>query len=560
MKILRQERDIVLFDQRGTLHSTPNLLCPELTDAQIKLLALPPQEANPLYEDTLAECKQRLEANGVNLSAFNSVENAADVEAIRQALGYESINFYGVSYGTLLGLHLMRNHPTHLRSVILDGVVPPQTNFIPMVPKNTERIFSEFFDACAANADCRKSYPHLEETFFGLVDELNANPAIVSLTDPETGQSTNARLSGDDLINMVFQLFYMTEGFSILPKVIENVSNGDYAFLQFIWPLFAFDRHYSEGMYISVICAEDADFELADIPLEGVRSYFAEGLVSDLEDFASTCQIWGVDTLPGEVDAPVVSDVPTLLLSGQFDPITPPEFAATAAKTLANSYNYTVPGGSHGVALSGNSCVESIVSDFVSNPTRQPDNSCLQDISTIAFVANNVITVKLFAKLGQMDTTALVYTGLSGMFLLGMFSIVIVGPVLLIISAVQNRKRPASAVSTGNKWVLWASWGLVIVFNLLAVLFVTGTSIALIAPFTNTSLLFLSAVSIWFAPLFVIPYLLALTMLAIITGAFLLWYTKSGSILGRVYYIFLTLCAVGYIVMLWQTDMFTVLL
>ena len=124
----------------------------------------------------------------------------------------------------------------------------------------------------------------------------------------------------------------------------------------------------------------------------------------------------------------------------------------------------------------------------------------------------------------------------------------------------RNKKRPATATRTGNKWVLWGSWGLIIVFNLLAILFVTGTSIALIIAFSNSSLLFLSAVSIWFAPLFVIPYLLMFTTLAIFSGAFFLWFTKSGSILDRVYYIFLTLCAVGYIVMLWQTDMFTVLL
>ena len=101
-----------------------------------------------LEVDAMAACHARLEKEGINLSAFDSLENASDIDAVRQALGYSQINLYGVSYGTLLSLHLMGQHPEILRSVILDGVVPPQTNFILESVQSENRFFNLLFESC----------------------------------------------------------------------------------------------------------------------------------------------------------------------------------------------------------------------------------------------------------------------------------------------------------------------------------------------------------------------------------------------------------------------------
>ena len=95
-------RDIVLWDQRGTLYSKPALMCPEVASADVAA-ALEGIATTPRTLAAYRTCGERLQAAVGDLSAFNSAENADDVEALRVAMGYDSINFYGVSYGTELG-------------------------------------------------------------------------------------------------------------------------------------------------------------------------------------------------------------------------------------------------------------------------------------------------------------------------------------------------------------------------------------------------------------------------------------------------------------------------
>jgi pimeloyl-ACP methyl ester carboxylesterase len=187
---LRAERDLVLFDQRGTLYSSPKLACPEFLDETLKVLDkdLSNEETNRLYREAADACHARLVGEGVNLSAFNSVENAHDIASLREALGYAEYNFYGVSYGTLLGLHLMRDFPQGLRSVILDAVVPPQVDFNFEAVRTIDRAYTELFNACAADAECGRAYPNLEKVLFDLVDRLDKHPVTIQLANPETGE------------------------------------------------------------------------------------------------------------------------------------------------------------------------------------------------------------------------------------------------------------------------------------------------------------------------------------------------------------------------------------
>ncbi len=295
---LRQSRDLVLFDQRGTLYSEPNLLCTESFDATADLLASDVEEQDELSRQIASACRQRLIDEDINLAAYNSLENAADIEDLRIALGYDTINFYGVSYGTLLGLHFMRDFPDNIRSVILDGVVAPQTSFIARVAQSQERVFSEFFAACRNDIDCAELYPDLEERFFTLVEQLNDIPATITLTDPETGERTRTTLWGDDVIDFLFQMFYVSGSIGALPAAIADVERGDYRYLETMFSVFLFDRSMSEGMYNSVICAEEAGFTPADALVDGVRPAFAESIADELEDTARRLRAVGCSRPP----------------------------------------------------------------------------------------------------------------------------------------------------------------------------------------------------------------------------------------------------------------------
>ncbi len=552
-----RDRDLVIFNQRGTLYAEPNLLCTEVFEARPELLPLSPAEATQREVELITECYRRLQAEGVNLSAFNSLENAADIDAIREALGYENINFYGVSYGTLLALHLMRNHPEHLRSVIIDGVVPTQLNFVPLVPQNRERIYSEIFRTCATDPICRTEYPDLETRFFALVNQLNQQPTTLSLTDSESGVTADAFLDGDSLVDVMFQIFYLSDAYAIFPKVVNDIESGDYSFLQYILPLLVFDDTFSDGMYYSVLCAEDADFDPDNIPLDGVRPEFAKNVTIEMQEYLDICRLWPVDLLPPTVDDPVESDIPTLVLSGQFDPITPPAFADAAAEYLPNSYSFVDPTASHGT-MGSDFCVDRIVQDFLDNPTVEPDSFCLTENSPTGFVPNNVIRVALIGDLlGQLETGAVAQVGLAGLFLGGVLSAFLVWPLVFIINLIRKKK---AETTSPQKWVRRLSAGLVILFSGLAIIFVSGlTTASFYVITTNINLLVLSSLPGWSAPLFIIPWLLGLLALGMIVATVFVWQSSGWSIWGRLYYTFLTLCAISYVVVLSVGGMMTVL-
>lgn len=398
---LRVARDIVLFDQRGTGKSLPALKCPEalaLTRMTIELVQDRQTASRRSWEATQA-CRDRLAGEGVNLSAFDSLENAADIDAVRQALGYSKINLYGVSYGTLLALHAMRLNPQILRSVILDAVVPPQTNFVIEVTRTENRALSELFAACAADARCAADYPELEKVYLAQIERLSKTPARARMVDPATGAVYSAVVDGDTFRGLVFQSLYSTEMIPLLPAILFEVK-GDYlGTLGNVASLFAFDQSVASGMYMSVICAEDADFNPADAVSPDIRPALARYAVQDAADFQAGCRRWNVEVLPASIDAPVVSDIPTLILNGRFDPITPPANGAEAARTLKRATLVTFPNTGHG-AFQSEACASSIAAEFVASPEVAPSSACVSALRPPRFVQKGeLLRVPVFGEL-----------------------------------------------------------------------------------------------------------------------------------------------------------------
>ena len=113
--------------------------------------------------EAAGRCRQRLVDEGIDLSAYNSLQNAADIQSLRLALGYEQINLYGVSYGTLLALHTLRFYPQGLRSVILDAVVSPQINFYHFGATVTgQHAWIPFSKPVWTDSECSRAFPDLE--------------------------------------------------------------------------------------------------------------------------------------------------------------------------------------------------------------------------------------------------------------------------------------------------------------------------------------------------------------------------------------------------------------
>ena len=359
-------RDLILLDQRGVGYSEPALDCHEL----LELAYQTAQEDLPLDE---------MATLTTEAAAYTSAQSAADLNDLRLALGYEEWNLYGVSYGTKLALTTMRDYPDGIRSVVLDSTYPLQVNLYAEVPANATRAFNVFFDSCAADAACGSAYPDLETVFFDLVQELNDTPvnvpiAVVNRFTLERIDS--ALIDGNRMVEMLFQSLYISEIIPLLPAMIFGVSDGDLELLGFIAEGYISGIEFSsEGMYFSVQCGEEVPF---GSPEEGAAAGEVYPQVQDWVDsdpFSTICLSWGAGKADPIENEPVVSDIRTLILAGEFDPITPPAWGELVAESLSNSFYFEFPDVGHGVSRSG-PCALGITLGFFDDPTIEPDGGC----------------------------------------------------------------------------------------------------------------------------------------------------------------------------------------
>lgn len=333
------------------------------------------------------------------------------MDDLRTALGLDKVDLYGVSYGTRLALTVMRDHPQGIRSVILDSTVALQTNGDIDVPVNADRAINELFKVCAANAACNRDYPNLKDTFSKTFAALKQKPAMVKVKDSVTKQSYNVAVDGNLLVSTLFQLLYSTEVITILPALLTTVQSGNYDLLAALLPDILFsDRDVALGMYFSVQCTEEIPFEKpADVAananahniLPEVKEAFVVGSGSEF----TICNQWPIKKAGPIENQPVKSDIPTLVLSGQLDPITPPAEGQQAASTLSKSFYVLFPGFGHGASLVstplGGQCSADIVRNFLSSPTTPPNTSCTSQLK-LNFLAKANIDL-LIQNIKQQD-------------------------------------------------------------------------------------------------------------------------------------------------------------
>ncbi len=384
--------DLIMFDQRGTGYSQPSLACPESKELTFELLEqdISAEAASEQGVAALLACHDRLVAEGVKLAAYNSAQSAADLNDLRLALGYDEWNLLGVSYGTRLAQTTMRDYPEGLRTVILDSTYPVQANLLTETPANVARAMEELFTGCAADPACNEAYPDLETVLYDTVAQLNGEHIILPLTNLLTGETYDAYFGGDDLLGVLFQSLYATEIIPDLPKLIYDVNQGETTNLSALLSSFLLSTEFvSIGMQFSVQCYEENSFTnqdevmaaiTAQPELMGIFQYSANLGALTL----SICDEWGAGTADPLENAPVTSDIPTLILAGEYDPITPPAWGRLVQGALSNAYYYEFAGTGHGVTVSGE-CGATVMESFLADPTSEPDTTCLATVGSPDF-------------------------------------------------------------------------------------------------------------------------------------------------------------------------------
>jgi pimeloyl-ACP methyl ester carboxylesterase len=357
----RRDRDIVLVDQRGTGRSAEGFGCKTPED-----LAL--DTAGPeVLERVIDECRRALTHDPRFYTTSVAVQ---DLDRARAALGIDRWNVYGVSYGTRVAQHYVRRFPEHTRSVVLDGVVPPELALGPDVAPEAQRALTQIFARCAADEGCGARFADLPAHFRELLARLDT--AAAEHTEPAPP------LSGLELRALVRFMSYGAPTVALLPVLLHEAYTGNYAPLasHAKTTLRDLPESLSFPMSNSVTCTEDVPFFDADAGDGLDDTYLGTAIVDALR---LICGRWPVGERDADFKQPVVSDAPVLLLSGDNDPITPPAYAERViAGGLTNSKH--VIGHNQGHGLVGVGCVPRVLRAFLERPTpSELDASCLDD-------------------------------------------------------------------------------------------------------------------------------------------------------------------------------------
>ena len=378
-----QERDFIMYNQRGSHRNKPSLVCPDLTNLYWELAAqgLDPHSKADRRIEVRLECHDDLQAKGIDLAAYNTVETAADIRDLLIALGYDQVNLYGTSSGTRTILTVMRNHPENIRSVILDSVYPPQVGLYSTVSLSVDRVFSLLFDNCIEQPECSRKYPDLEESFYQLIDELNANPASIELS------RGTIPVNGTMFMEALWLSFYSVNDIALVPERIDwarqDVFTGMKPWLESL--LSDSGTFMAMGFEWSMMCNEETPFESYQLGREqavGLPPQVAAYFDSYYE--FTLCESWQSGQADPVEDTPVVSTIPALVLAGLWDPVTPPRWSQLAAETLSRHFYYEFPGLSHGIIRS-NACGLDIGLQFINDPLTAPDATCMDGVPGIVF-------------------------------------------------------------------------------------------------------------------------------------------------------------------------------
>ncbi|MFF0201320.1 alpha/beta fold hydrolase [Streptomyces sp. NPDC005017] len=388
---LNRDRDVIFMSQRGTYSADPELTCPNIDRFNARALGLVSnaQSTRRLHVEATRACRDRVDAKA-DRSAYNDIESSADYDALRRTLGVRKWNVFGISYGTHLALNYMRLHPKGIRSVGIDGILPPSIAGGAVTWKAAREGFDGLFRACEEQPSCNTRYPDLKATFLRLVSELEANPLTVTVTVPVHPEPVKVVLDGSQLVTWLTFASHLAEG---VPRSIDELAHGDG---QRIAEQLAGGKYspqaigrVSHGLVYGVFCSQWTPYESrGDIIRGGRRAFpsFPESMLPNAPQLAwlhDDCRAWDVPPAPPSVRDVTRSDIPTLALSGGFDAQTAPSNGAYVARTLSRSTTVTVPYVAH-VVFADSRCAQTITTSFFARPTA-PDTSCLAGLQPPRF-------------------------------------------------------------------------------------------------------------------------------------------------------------------------------
>ena len=365
---VRRNRDILLIDQRGTGESA-TMDC-EFDDDLI--------EGEYSVEQTVEYTERCLEQLPYDPRFFTTSVAVTDMEAVREALGYPSLNLYGVSYGTRVAQHFARRYPDSARTLVIDGVVPPQLSLGPEIATESQAAVDKILARCAEDVACNERFPNVGADFKRVVAALREAPVNIIVPHPSTGRPEELEFGEGELAGAIRLLAYHPNSIALMPLLIHEAGKGNYVPLgsQFMMTMIAMLDALSLGMHNTVMCTEDVPFyDKSSIDYDALAASYMGAF--QLDALEAICSVWPAGPIDDEFKVALLTTAPVLLLSGDADPITPPRYADLAAIDLENATHLIGRNQGHGQISVG--CMPRLIADFIdAADTADLDAECME--------------------------------------------------------------------------------------------------------------------------------------------------------------------------------------
>lgn len=363
------ERDQILLEGRGNKFASPSLACPEINVLRAQRATAAAQAA------AAARCRATLVASGVDLDGYTSAEAADDLDDLRRLLGIEQWNLIGYSYGTRLAQTVLQRHPEGIRSVVLDSVLPVDVNYDEAAGSSLRRAIDALLDGCANDPECGVRYPDLRARFATLIADADRNGVA----------APNGILRGRDIVEAIGTGLQQPAAIPALPQVINDASRGKLAGLL---PLTQqVPSSFNWGLRLSIWCSEEMPFESRSRMDSQMSKELGLGGMDNRTVDPEMCAAWRVAPADAKANEALKSDVPALILAGEFDPVTPPAWGRRLLRTMPNARFAQVPGQSHGAMF--NRCGGQMTLAFLHDPSASLNGDCLGKLPGVAFTAGN---------------------------------------------------------------------------------------------------------------------------------------------------------------------------
>ncbi len=329
--------DVVGIDQRGVGLSRPNLQTPTL-------YGLDPTE--PGDPETMLDLMRRVcrdEAarwaeRGVDLRGYNTVESADDIDAVRRALGYESIKLWGGSYGSHLAMAMIRRHGSHIDRALLTG--PEGPNHTLKLPSAAQDALVRLGALVRKDATLRRSIPNLVAMLAGVLDRLDEGPAYADVDGQRVGVS-----KFDVQRTIANDIGTIRGGGDAVPALIKQLADGNFATIA----RRLFEERRDSGVWSAMFMAMDSASGMTAERAEQIETESPQTLLGDAVNFPfpGIAEAWGVPDLGDGFRGPLETDIPILFIVGDLDSRTPVANARALMEHMPNAHLIVVENVGH---------------------------------------------------------------------------------------------------------------------------------------------------------------------------------------------------------------------